>query len=267
MPSYSRATSILLDLSRINPGRANLALLGDLSYNFSRLPWENLTKYLKKHGVDGGESMLRHSTEVMEDHAASGSGGTCFSLTNALLRIASDLGFNAYTAMADMRHGVNIHCALVVELHDGRYLLDPGYLVAEPVPLSEGRSTEVKQSGQVLRYKPAEDGSRIEMMTTNCRGEDTWRYSLRPEGVGRREFVKHWRASFESNGMNGLHLNRISADGRLSAHNYNLRLDDGLTKRNIKLRERYAEEVSARFGIDGNLVDRVLREWESRGCR
>jgi arylamine N-acetyltransferase len=242
-------------------------LLGDISFGFSRLPWENLTKYLKKHGGAMGEEMLRLSEEVMSDHAAMGTGGTCFSLTNALHRIVTDLGFRAYPAMADMRHGENIHCALVVELDNERYLLDPGYLVAEPVPLLQERPSVVTQSGQFIRYIPAGDGRHVEMITVNQRGDETWRYRLRPAGVDGEEFLRHWVASFNANGMNGLHLNRISTDGRLSAHNYNLRIDDGRGKRNLKLRERYSEEVSARFGIDTGLVEKVLRRWETDRCR
>ena len=40
--------------------------------------------------------------EVLADHAELGAGGTCFSLTHALMRILGDLGYTSWPAMADM---------------------------------------------------------------------------------------------------------------------------------------------------------------------
>jgi hypothetical protein len=85
--------------------------------------------------------------------------------------------------------------------------------------------------------------------------------------VAGREFVRHWLDSLDSTGMNGLHLNRLTGDGRLSAHDLNLRIDTGRSKSNVKLREDYVGEVSARFGIDRELVGRAYREWQRVRCR
>jgi arylamine N-acetyltransferase len=279
LPKPSRATSVFLDLFQLSPVRPDLKLLGDVAERFARLPWENLTKFIKKHaaphkldlsprlrGVPGAEK-LRLSAEVLDDHARVGSGGTCFSLTNALRRISTDLGYRCYPAMADMRHGTNIHCALLVELGDQRYLLDPGYLVAEPVPLRAESTVRVSHPGHQLEYRPVGDGSQIELHTLNDRGEELLRYRLRPRPIPEDMFVQHWLDSFDANGMNGLHLNRVTDEGRLSAHDLNLRIDTGRGKSNVKLRDRYAEQIAGRFGIDTELVRRAHELWEQRRCR
>jgi arylamine N-acetyltransferase len=202
----------------------------------------------------------------MADHAELGTGGTCFSLTNALRRIVCDLGYHAYPVMADMRHGANIHCALLVHHEDRRWLLDPGYLVAEPVPLREDRAVRVRLPGRALDYRPA-GGGEIELHTINDRGEAQFRYRLRPYPVSEEEFVRFWLDSFDATGMNSLYLNKISPEGRLSAHNLNLRIDTGRDKVNLKLRGRYPEGISERFGINSELVQRALGEWERMRCR
>lgn len=265
MSDLSRATSIFLDLFQCSRGAADLKRLGDIASGFAHLPWENLTKFLKKHRASGTDR-LRLSEEVLADHARLGAGGTCFSLTNALRRIVTDLGFQARPVMADMRHGANIHCGLRIDLDGEAWLLDPGYLVAEPVPLRPGRAVRVELPGHTLEYSPVAASDYIELYTSNARGEEQKRYRLRTGPVSDAEFVRHWVASFDANGMNGLHLNRITGEGRLSAHDLNLRIDTGRDKVNVKLRDGYARKVAERFGLDERLAERAFAEWERLRC-
>jgi arylamine N-acetyltransferase len=281
MTKLAKATSIFLDLHQLSPARPDAKLLGRVACHFAELPWENLTKFIKKHerrhespihvptrvrGVAGAER-LRFSTEVLDDHERLGTGGTCFSLTNALRRILTDLGFSACPAMADMRHGANVHCGLIVGTDGRRYLLDPGYLVAEPIPLDAGKPVRLTQTGSVLEYRPVGDGDEFALYTRNDRDEQIFRYRLRPGAVSETDFVRHWIESFDATGMNGLHLNRITGEGRLSAHDLNLRIDTGRDKRNVKLRDTYVDAIASRFDIDDSLVSRAFAEWESQRCR
>jgi arylamine N-acetyltransferase len=169
--------------------------------------------------------------------------------------------------MADMRHAPNIHCGLLVELDGQRFLLDPGYLVAEPVPLDRQRAVRVRLPGHTLEYRPLARSDVLELSTLNDRGESVPRYRLRARRVPEADFVRFWVASFEANGMNGLHLNRISGEGRLSAHDLNLRIDNGRDKVNVKLRDRYVATVADRFGIDRELVRRAFEAWAQNRCR
>lgn len=253
------ATQIFLDLFQVKPGSPGLRLLEDVAVEFSQLPWENLTKFLKKDAAP--QNRLRRAGEVMEDHARMGTGGTCFSLTDTLRAIVGDLGFHACPAMADMRHGPNIHCGLVVHVGERRVLLDPGYLVPEPVPLEPGTGARVELPGHRLEYRPAAGCDQYELYTVNDRGEETFRYRLRPGPVREEDFLGFWTASFQATGMNGLHLNRLTSGGRLSAHNQNLRIDDGRRKRNVKLKDSYVETVARTFGLAPELVRQAHEAW------
>jgi arylamine N-acetyltransferase len=277
----SRASEVFLELYGLRPSRADLATLGKVSERYASLPWENLTKFLAKHGATEdrsgavperirdvpGAGKLRLSAEVLDDHARQGAGGTCFSLTNALRRIVTDLGYTAYPVMADMRHGPDVHCGLVVDLGGRRFLLDPGYLVPEPIPLREGETVRVALPARSLEYRPVPGTHDYEMHTVNDRGEEMLRYRLRPRPVPDDEFVRHWIDSFDTTGMNGLHLNRVSGGERLSAHDLNLRIDTGRAKTNVNLRDRYAETVSDRFGLDRDLVRAAHDAWIQERCR
>src|SRR5690606_8790820 len=90
--------------------------------------------------VAGGsvESMLSFSASWLEEHARTGLGGTCFAMTHWLKLRLEALGFSCAYLMADKRIEPNIHCGLVLWHEQREWLLDPGYLIFEPLPLPRG---------------------------------------------------------------------------------------------------------------------------------
>ncbi len=254
------AAEVFLDHFGLSPGPHGLASLGELAGAFSRIPWENLTKYLVRAQDPEGPERLRMPRRVFEEHASLGAGGTCFSLTRALQDVLERCGYRCRPVMADMSHGPDIHCALVVERDDGPVLMDPGYLVPVPVPLSADGAVETSAAGQVFRYVPDGRGG-WDMHTVRGRGgTERWRYRLKAAAVTSEEFELHWRRSFHATGMNGLHLSRLTENGRLYAHNGNLRVLEGDSGYNRKLSGSYAEAVFETFGLDGDLAGRAWKE-------
>ena len=77
----------------------------------------------------------RHPREVLHDHAALGTGGTCFALTAAMLHLVRALGWQAEPILADRRYGADTRSTLLVWIDGKPHLLDPGYLIVRPLPL------------------------------------------------------------------------------------------------------------------------------------
>lgn len=252
------AADLFLDHFGLSPDRPDLTALGELAGAFSLIPWENLTKYLVRAQDPAGPERLRMPLQLFGEHVASGAGGTCFSLVRALAEVLWRCGYRCRPVMADMSHGPDIHCGLLVDLRGGPVLMDPGYLVPVPVPLSPDSPVETAAAGQVFRYVP--DGCGGWNMYTVRGGEERWRYRLKGEGVGAVEFEGYWRRSFHATGMNGLHLSRLTADGRLYAHNSNLRVLRGQSRMNLKLDADYPAAVAERFGLDPELARRAWEE-------
>ena len=109
----------------VGPQSPDLKLLGRIARAYSNLPYENVTKILKSATQAASEQKLRRTEEVLDDHLRWNTGGTCFSLCNALSGILHACGFESHIAMADMHYGANIHCAIIVTISDRRYLIDP----------------------------------------------------------------------------------------------------------------------------------------------
>src|SRR5262245_44753462 len=80
----------------------DFAQLSRIAGAFSNLPYENVTKILKDARSITVRQKLRGTEEVLQDHLRWNTGGTCFSLCNALASILENSGFPAFIAMADM---------------------------------------------------------------------------------------------------------------------------------------------------------------------
>ncbi len=126
-----------LDAERLRRGEDDVASLETVAKAFSTIPYENLTKIIN-WASSGRTVAKRLPRDVISAHVEQGAGGTCFSLTAALLHILRSLGWRAEPILADRHYGQNTHCALVVWVDGTPHLLDPGYLIVKPIPLENG---------------------------------------------------------------------------------------------------------------------------------
>ncbi|HJZ11264.1 MAG TPA: arylamine N-acetyltransferase, partial [Acidobacteriota bacterium] len=186
------------DCYAVRDDEPGLSYLTAIAAAFSHLPYENVTKILKNVRATQPAHKLRRTEEVLQDHLRWKTGGTCFSLCNALQEILHRSGFDSYIAMADMHYGANIHCAVVVRVDQKDYLLDPGYLLHDPIPLPGCEMEVVRQTRMntvLLRYEsPA-----VFSLYTKEAGQTKWRYRLHATRISHQEFTEHWIHSFSLN--------------------------------------------------------------------
>ncbi len=260
-----QAAAMFFDHFSISPDKPDRDSLRIILSHFSCIPWENLTKFLVKAQRFPPEKRLRLADTVVSEHIEKGTGGTCFSLTEALDTILSFAGYHCHPVMADMNHGRNIHCALSVIANDGTlFLADPGYLVPEPVLMEPGKASQIETSLQTLVWEPSECSDSFDLYSI-VGDTRNWRYRIRMDTVSSTEFRSHWQRSFDANGMNSLHLNCRNEEGRLSAHNLNLRRVTSHGNTNEKLRNSYPDKVEEHFGLNREIAEAAEKEWE-RSC-
>lgn len=248
-----RSSDIFFDQFGLVP-EGGVDRLFEIAGAFSRIPWENLTKFLLKAR---GEERLRMPGEVFEGFARDGTGGTCYSLTEAIGTVLSACGWRVRPLTGHMRHGRNIHCALLVEGGEGVFLLDPGFVVPHPVQLKlDGGVLDLP--GRKLVWTPKGDGWDLHS-EENC-GNPQWRYHLESRVLQRNEFITFWKDSFKAPGLNSLHINLSLSDRRLSAHNGNLRIAGEKERENKKIAFDYGASVAEAFGVSANLAREAWNE-------
>ena len=187
------------------PSRDHIAAI---SRYFSRLPYENISKIIK-HGQATGQTSFRLPDEVTEDHYAWHLGGTCFSLTYFLSGIYTILGYETQPLICDLNWGTNNHSALMINFTGQRYLVDPGYMIFTPLPLSRKtvRTRLSAETGIELRYLSDTESYAL---YTFRNGQYTRRYQFIDRAIPYSEFAQYWQASFELPGMDDLTLTRVS---------------------------------------------------------
>jgi arylamine N-acetyltransferase len=180
----------------IQADREPKQVLVDVVTAFSRLPYENITKIIKHAEKGSPEKARRYPEEVIGNHIQWGTGGTCFSLTTALLQLVRSLGWDAECLLADRRYGQNTHCALRIWIDKVPYLLDPGYLVIEPIPLACNEERQILAGSNKLILTPDEKKQTLSL-STERKGNKTYRLTYKIDPVDWGEFQKAWDASFD----------------------------------------------------------------------
>ena len=71
---------------------------------------------------------------------------------------------------------------MLVELDERRFLLDPGYLVAEPIPLRPGRAVDVNMPGSRLEYRPVAGRDEFDLSAPRPDIYSTWAEDVGPAG-------------------------------------------------------------------------------------
>jgi len=261
------ARELLLGHFGLSAGDPELETLRRIVTSYSNLPYENLTKIIKKFTAASPDERLRGPVEVVSGFVEHHTGGTCFSLTYCLGSILTSAGFRCYPVMADMKQP-NIHCALVVEMNGQRYFVDPGYLVGEPVELT-GNPVRITTTFGVVELRPRQ-GERYDLFTLE--GDDRkWRYTVKTVAVSHAVFMRYWQDSFALPMMNNMLLTRLTPEGHLYIKNHHLRMKGPQGKANENIRSEFESRIEAEFGISPGItaqarehLERLKRSWRIR---
>ena len=261
------AKQLFFDHFSLPSGDPEYDLLRSVASHFSKLPYENLTKIITKYTIDDPDKRLRGPEDVVSGYIGNHTGGTCFSLTWCLGSILSGAGYRCYPVMADMKRA-NIHCALVVHSGNKRYIIDPGYLLGEPVELGSAPVSIPTAFGTVeLRPK----GIQSYDLLTVTGSDKKWRYRVRTTPVAQTQFIRYWKESFSLPMMNSLQLTKLTGNGHLYIKNHHLRLRRDDLKINENIRKNLESRIESEFGISQEVtaeareyIERMKKEWAIR---
>lgn len=245
-----------MDFYRLRAKSPQFSFLQEILEDFANIPYENLSKIIKLNKAWDAQDKIRLPEEVIEDHVTFRLGGTCFSLTFFLQSILSQNGFICYPIMADMRAGRNIHCCLIVILHSVKYLVDPGYLLTQPMEINpqSPRLFRTEFAGVELRFDAK---NKTYNLYTFNKNEIKWRYRFQDRPVSSEEFLQHWLASFGWNSMHGICLTKVTNGGFIFVRKTFMRETTFTEKRNFNIKKNYHDAINEIFGIDKQLIEQA----------
>lgn len=225
----------------------------------SILPYENLSKIVAFKQGGNMESTLGLAEDWLQKTRDTGAGGTCFSLTWWLARRIRAAGLDCAFLMGDKGRSKNIHCGLRFECNGRAYLLDPGYMIFDPLPLPNGGlSAEAWVAPNQVRVDdmPAIDAWRL---WSGPRGALKARFDFRRAAVYEAEFFAHWEASYGWPMMDYPVLNKIEGGVQyyLQKRSLLVRTAEGGVMRKLEEPE-LMETLRVTFGIPPALAREAL---------
>jgi len=236
-----------------------------IARRFSEIPYENVSKIIKWNDLDG-EIQFRLPDEVLNDHLQWNLGGTCFSLTYYLLEILTYCGYDCEPIMGDMKWGENVHCAVLVHKDEQDYLIDPGYLIHQPLRISKDTITRhlTPHSGIEIRFVP--EVERYDLYTFR-NGQFTWRYRFTARAVSMDQFAQHWIGSFSKPTMNGVCLTRTENDEMIYIHNDFVKITRPEQIQRAKSFDTTEKLIVQKFGIPLEFVEEARSALDSNQKR
>jgi arylamine N-acetyltransferase len=223
---------------------------------FARLPYENITKIIKRAESPG--RARRYPEEVIRNHLDWGTGGTCFSLTATLLHLVRDLGWRAEYILADRRYGQDTHCALLVWIDDAPHLLDPGFLITRPIALPAGGELRVQTTFNSLILAPDGNQGGISLWTVRNRVR-TYRLTYKTSPVDSGEFSRAWDASFGWDMMRYPLLTRTVASQQVYLKGSRLQISNADSVERLEIQEEgLIARIASEFRIHPSVVARAV---------
>lgn len=132
--------SVLQRLGFTTPPPPHLDGLKQLYHAWCKcVPFDNVRKMVALSGNDHHPLPGGTAADFFSAWLADGTGGTCWSTSNALYQLLCDLGFPARRIVGQMRDlGLVNHASIKVSLSGSDWLVDTSLLHQEPLPLHRG---------------------------------------------------------------------------------------------------------------------------------
>jgi hypothetical protein len=250
---------VSLEPSNVLPAPLPSALLLALR-ELSVLPYENLSKIVAFSQGGAMETTLGLANDWLEKSRDTGAGGTCFSLTWWLRERLRAANLESALLMGDKGKSLNIHCGLRFDWEGRGYLLDPGFMIFDPLPLPEaGLSAAAWVSPNELRVEDL-PALGVWRLWSGPRGAPLkQRFDFRRKAVSEDEFLAHWEASYALPMMRYPVLNRV-ADGNqyyLQKRSLLVRTPEGGEMRKLD-RAAMMDALRVTFGIPDALAREAL---------
>lgn len=259
----------------------NFKKVVDLCNQISNITYENLTKIIRLEQTGSATGARKLDDSDQNDIDSWMGGGTCFSMTWHLYQTLSDMGFKPRLVMGHKRKERNIHCALILPdpdadsavtpLSSNEFLLDPGYLIFDPLqmplpqPFGTGEAFFPLSPNCVRLVRPTMES--MELWTGGAGAPMKLRFEYPVEGVSVEEFKHHWNESFYREMMTYPVLNRLDREKGVQYYyqkgNLVVRNATGSQMTKIAPADR-VQTLSDIFKLSPDIIERALRILEKK---
>lgn len=116
----------------------------------SSVPWESVSKIVKKELAFKTSDCLRLEEEFWTSTFQFGTGGTCYESNWAFFCFLQSLGFEGYLTINKIIDKSSAHTAIVIIINSKKYIVDIGFPTYTPIPVTEDAVTVI--ANDLFRY-------------------------------------------------------------------------------------------------------------------
>ena len=178
----------------------NIEKLNKILIGIKNIPYENITKIFRLNLLP--QNRPRGHLLLLRKNEESFRGGTCFSLSNAIIQILRNNNISAKAIIGNMERETFPHFFVIVDIDDAKYIIDPGFMIYEPIKITKNKQMEFSTSisNYLLEYK---DEEYYELYSNNDNNKK-FRYKFSSLPINDEEFKNYWIKSFD-------YINKITA--------------------------------------------------------
>lgn len=225
------------------------------------VPFDNVRKLIALRTGDPGALPGGDATDFMESFLEHGTGGTCWSSSNALFELVTAFGFQARRVAGSMRDlGVPGHGSVKVTIAGMDWLVDSSMLMMFPIPVTNELYV-YRDPRFGVEVEPTPEGSHLVWFNTPPY-DDYFPCRLLMDNVTHDFYLERYEISRTRGPFNhhiSIRYNRGDARTVLQGHTRHRTTDaTGLTSQRLT-REELIEELRTGVGLSESMVQRWVK--------
>ena len=249
-----------------------------------------MTKIIRSHSISKPEARLRLPELLYEEFLRYGTGGTCFSMTYFMQTILRSCKFNTYAVIADRPLAPNTHCLSIININGKKYILDPGFMIDKPLPLTKiptkhllrhntiiiGAKDSIPIPERQMKYFEEyrtkrgldlfhEISSKNEyIIAMHTQNRTDIRYLFKDQSVNAEKFLDFWLSSFNWPTLRNISITTATNNGYIYARNNFLRTSMKDGKKQERIKKDVELKLGKTFNIDWKIITtafEILNGW------
>lgn len=244
------------------PGTGLRELRAAYRASCANVPFDNVRKMIALCEGDTGPLPGGDAADFFEHWLAHGTGGTCWTASNALYVLLRTLGFDARRVAGDMRDlGRTTHASVIVTVGRREWLVDASLQVCQPVPLRP----EIYASADAVyptEYEPVADGHLLWWLVLP--GEHFIPCRIFPHERTHDSYVESYERSRSFGPFNQRLYARRSRPEELVVLYGNMRFHR--TAAGVQASELSGEQLCAALREDLGMSEDIVERWRRSGA-
>jgi arylamine N-acetyltransferase len=171
----------------------SLENLNTILAGIRKIPYENITKIFRL--TLSSKKRPRDFSLLLKENRELFRGGTCFSLSNTIIQLLRNNNISANAVIGKMERETFPHFFVIVDINNEKYIVDPGFMIHEPIRLTKNKQMEFSTS--ITKYLLKYNNEKYYELYSIKNNKKKFRYKFSLSPITDDEFKKYWIRSFD----------------------------------------------------------------------